>query len=123
MDGAQDVFAQADAAARLRRAWAESLCYAISQCHPIDASQIMAAALEDMETGGPDPAFGPIRGDAEWWAETAPQHELQEYTHAGMNQLAARALGPSERIRLISLLWMDLPIEHRRSFVRKVGEQ
>ena len=123
MDGAQDadaVFDEAIASAKLRRAYAESLCYAIGQCRPKDAAQIMAAALEDMEVGGPDPAFGPLRADAEWWAELAPPHEVQEYVYAGLKQLGQQALGSGARKRMILALWQGLSADDKRAFIAKV---
>ncbi len=126
MDGAiqtaDAVFDAATVAARLRNAWAEALCHAISECHPQDAAQIMVAALEDMVGEGPQAdAFGTLRGDAQWWAETAPQHELQEYTYAGMKQLGQRALGPGARKRLILTLWQGLTPADKRAFIAKVA--
>ena len=119
---ADAVFEAASVAARLRQAWNAALCFAISQCNHHDAAQIMTAALEDMETTGPEPAFGPIRADAEWWAETAPTHEVQEYVHAGMKRLGKDALGISARKRLILPIWHGLPATDKRAFIAKVSQ-
>ena len=107
---------------RFRAEWANSLALCIAECHPQDAAQVMTAALEDMQIGGPQgPSFGAVRSDAEWWAETAPQHELQEYAYAIMTVLAGRALGRTSRLRFIVALWNGLDPEDKRAFLHKVG--
>lgn len=121
MDGA-DPFDAALASAELRRAWAESLCIAISQCHPIDASQIMVAALEDMSRGSPPHTFLTLTDeDADLWAACAPQHELQAYTFAGLKQLGQRALTPAIRRRFIADLWRGLSQDDRKAFLARVA--
>lgn len=119
---ADAVFDAAVAEARQRKIWAQALCNFIGDCHPVDASQVMVAALEDMVGDGPEVnVFCTLRGDAQWWAETAPQHELQEYTYAGMKQLGQRALGPGARKRLILTLWQGLTPADKRAFIAKVA--
>ena len=116
------VFDQAEAAAKLRSAWAESLAYAIGQCHPLDASQIMAAALEEMEQGAPPHPFLAIRQeDADFWAASAPQHELQAYLFAAMKEMTARAITPAIRRRYIAALWSGLPDADRKAFIAHVS--
>lgn len=110
--------------ARPRDVRAEALCLAIAACDPADASLIMVEALQDMETGGPQhDALGTLRSDAAWWAETAPQHEVQEYVHEGMKRLAARALGRTTRLRLIASLWNGLSAEDKAAFLARVTGQ
>ena len=115
------VFDQAEAAAKLRAAWAESLGLAISQCHPIDASQIMVAALEQMEQGAPPHTFLTLtQDDADFWAASAPQHELQAYLFAAMKEMTARAITPAIRRRYIAALWSGLPEPDRKAFIAHV---
>ena len=116
------VFDEAERAAKLRAAWAESLCMAISQCHPIDASQILTAALEEMEQGAPPHVFLRLtQEDADFWAMNAPQHELQAYLFAGLKQLPARAITPAIRRRFIAALWAGLPEADRKAFIAHVS--
>ena len=108
---------------RLRAEWAETLCFAIGQCHPHDAAAIMAAALEDMTTTGPqhDP-FERYTADAEWWAELAPAHELQAYVYAGLKDITRNALGRNARKRFIATLWKGLSPDDRRAFIIHVSK-
>ena len=106
---------------RLRAEWANSLALCLNECHPADAAAICAAYLQDAERGGPNSAFGPIRADAIWWAETAPPHELQEHVLAGMRILASRALGPTARRKFIAALWSGLDPNDRADFIARVA--
>ena len=118
------IFDQAEAAAKLRRAWAESLAHAIGHCHPVDASQIMVAALEDFGAGSPPHTFLTLtQDDADFWAACAPQHELQAYTFAGLKELGQRALTPAIRRRFIAQLWNGLPVADRNAFLAHVQGQ
>ena len=118
------IFDQAEHAAKMRRAWAESLAYAVSQCHPVDASQIMVAALERSSEGSPPHVFLTLtQEDADFWASCAPQHELQAYTFAGLKELGQRALTPTIRRRFIAQLWNGLPVADRKAFLAHVQGQ
>ena len=111
-----------DPAVILRAAWAETLCFAIRECDPEDAAQVMTACLQSWEAGMPEPGiFGATRGDAEWWADLAPDHELQEFAYAALRQLGQRALGQSARKRFILVLWNGLSPDDKRGFLEKVG--
>jgi hypothetical protein len=101
----------------------EVLCNAIEACDPQDAPSIMLAALEGMETGGPGltDMLGRVREDAVWWADIAPQHELQEYVYAGMKRLAGGAMGSATRKRFIVALWNGLSADDRAAFLAHVG--
>jgi hypothetical protein len=116
-----DPFADAMAALHLRKAWATRLASVIGHCHPQDAAIICAAFLQDRETGGPEvSAFGNVRSDAEWWADIAPPHEVQEYVYAGMKVMASRAIGSSARRRFIAALWAGLDASDRAAFIQRV---
>lgn len=98
------------------------LAEVISRCDPSDAAQIMAAALQSMETDGPEhDVFGTVRRDAEWWAELAPPHEVQAYVAAGLKQLAAKAIGPKARKELIVHLWNGMAAADKSAFLKAVG--
>lgn len=115
------MFDQAEASARTRAAWADALCFAIRQCHPIDASQIMTAALQEIEQGAPPHVFITLTSeDADFWAMNAPQHELQAYLFAALRQMPARAIPPAIRRRFIAALWEGLPEPDRKAFVAHV---
>ena len=104
---------------RLRAEWAQALCYAISECHPDDAKQIMAAALEDLAAGDPpmrDP-FGDLRQDAAFWADCAHPVELEAYFSAALKRLLNRSLGIRARKRLLVALWCSLSDGDRRAFM------
>jgi len=110
---------------RLRGAWAEALCFAISECHPDDAAQIMAAALEGMGAGMPpmrDP-FGDLRQDATFWADIAHPVELEAYFSAALTRLGSRALGIQSRKRLFVALWQSFPLTDRQAFLSRVDAQ
>jgi hypothetical protein len=98
------------------------LAEVISRCEPTDAAQIMAAALQQMESDGPQhDAFGTVRRDASWWAESAPVHEVQAYVMAGLKQLGAKAIGHSARKQLLAALWTDMRAEDKSAFLRAIG--
>lgn len=116
--------ATASAAMRLRMERANTLAIAIADAHPDDAHQIMTAALDDMQTIGPmTSSFGPIRDDAQWWAEICPQHELQEYVYAGLKVLAGRALGRSARLKFLAALWNGVAPNDKQEFIDRVARQ
>ena len=107
---------------RLRAIQAEMLCQLLADMDQTDAAQVMTAALDEMRIGGPQGAtFGPVRDDAEWWAETAPQHELQEYAYAAMKVMAGRALGRSARLRFLAVLWNGVSPDDKREFLARVA--
>lgn len=116
-----DHFSTADM--RLRAEHATSLALALADCHPQDADQIVAAWLADRLTTGPEPAFGTIRDDAAFWAETAPQVEVQEYVWAGVKVLAGKAMGRTARQRFLALLWNGMAADDRRAFLQRVTPQ
>lgn len=111
------------AAARLRAERATTLALALADCHPQDADQIIAAWLAERLTTGPEPAFGAIRDDAAFWAETAPQVEVQEYVWAGVKVLADKAMGQTARQRFLALLWNGMAADDRRAFLQRVTAQ
>lgn len=110
---------------RMRAEWAKALCFAISECHPDDAKQIMVAALDDMAAGDPprrDP-FCNIRDDAEWWADCAHPAELEVYFSSALKRLGNRALGVKARKRLFVALWQSFPLADRQAFLSRVDAQ
>lgn len=107
---------------RMRAEWAKALCYAIAECHPDDATQIMAAALEDMAAGQPTRPFPfcDIRSDADWWADCAHPAELECYFSSALKRLGDRALGMKARKRLFVALWQSFPLADRLAFLARV---
>lgn len=91
----------------------------------MDAAQICMAFLESMETGGPtlgDP-FGMVTGDAMFWADCAPAHELVAYGTAALNRLRGTALGIGTRKRLFAALWRSFKDEDRKAFLSRVDAE
>ena len=121
----RDPFDEALAAIALRKAWAESLCYALSQCHPDDAVQIMTAALQDMVIGSPVPAFSQLadslKQDAEWWLAYVSDLEAQVFLEAIIDHIGNRALGIAARKRFIATLWNGLDERDRDAFLARFG--
>jgi hypothetical protein len=67
---------------RRRAEAATALACAIGECHPEDACEIMAAALESLSVGAPLPVFVSIMDDARWWASCASPAEIKAYALA-----------------------------------------
>lgn len=108
-----------------RRAAVLALCDAIANCHPEDAAQIMAAALDDIGAGDPpmrDP-FGDLREDATFWADCAHPIELEAYFASALKRLGSVALGIKARKRLFVALWQSFPLADRQAFLSRVDAQ
>lgn len=121
-DSGPEINPSVSASARLRAAWLTAMTFALRECHPDDADQIVAAWIEGRLTDGPQPdVFGTLQADAAWWAETAPQVEVQAYVRSGMECLASKALGRTTRLRLMAQLWNGLSAEDRAEFIKRVG--
>jgi len=67
---------------RKRAEAATALAHAIADCHPQDACEIMAAALQDLSVGTPLPVFVSAMDDARWWASCASTAELKAFALA-----------------------------------------
>ena len=114
-----------DPALRLRMEWANSLCFALGECHPDDAAAICAAFLETVETGGPvlgDP-FGMVAGDARLWAVAAPPHELVAYTLAGLAELPKAHLSNPARKTCFKAIWRSFSDIERAAFIAAVTKK
>lgn len=103
---------------RLHRVRALGL--AISICEPTDALAVMSAALEDLGAGMPCPWSDALRENALYWADTASEAELVEYSSAALARLTGAALGLAHRKRLMAALWKSLPDAERRAFLARV---
>jgi hypothetical protein len=107
---------------RMRAESAAALCAAIGECHPDDAVQVLAAALDDLGAGDPpmrDP-FGNLRADASFWADCAHPVELEAYFASALHRLGNRALGIKARKRLFVAFWHSFPIADRQAFLSRV---
>lgn len=94
---------------------------AISEAHPRDAAVLMTAALQALETDGPQhDLFGTARRDAEWWADIAPPHEVQAYVLAGLRQIGSAAIGPKARKEIFAALWLGMSAADRTAFLQRV---
>ncbi len=95
------------------------MCFTLGQCHAEDATAICAAYLDSVKTSGPvlgDP-FGMMAGDARFWADCAPIHELAAYGAAALEKLRGLALAKNARKRLFWDLWASFGPDDRRSFL------
>ena len=101
----------------------QRLVVAIGACHPRDAAQVMAAALEDMSAGMPDVSqgfFGAMRADAEFWSDLATPPEIEAYVAAGLRVIERSAFCARARKRLFAALWASFPDADRRAFLARV---
>jgi hypothetical protein len=105
-----------------RKAWADSAWYALEQCDPQDVAHICATCLAELETGGPamGDLLGTVTGDALFWADCAPVHELVAYGTAALDRLRGRALGLDTRKRLFARLWETFDPKDRQAFLARV---
>lgn len=104
---------------RVRMGWAESLCFALGECHPDDASAICAAFLESQAAGMPgcDP-WGDIRADAAFWTDSAHVAEVEIYTCAGLHKLGRMALAKTARKKLFRALWRSFTSAEQAAFIK-----
>lgn len=98
------------------------LTAAIACAHPDDARAILSAALEDLGAGMPKPhhPFDRLREDAQFWADTASEAELAEYSSAAIKRLETAPLALRMRKRLLAVLFQSLPEADRRAFLGRV---
>ena len=114
-----------DHALRLRAEWANSLVYALTECHPEDAAAICVAFLETVETNGPiigDP-FGVTVSGARLWVAAAPTHELVAYTLAGLERLPNALLSNLARKTCFKALWRSFTEVERAAFIAAVTKK
>lgn len=101
--------AAVDAAERLpdgRRALGEALC----------------GALDTVCAGAPRfDAFGDMRQDAGWWADTATPMELEIYASAALRRIERTHFADRARKRLFWTLWQLMGEADRKAFLSKVG--
>lgn len=102
--------AAVDAAERLpdgRRALGEALC----------------GALDTVGAGAPRfDAFGDMRDDARWWADTATPMELEIYTAAALRRIERATFAVRARKRIFWLLWETMSDADRAAFLAKVTQ-
>jgi len=106
----------------IRKDWANAVWFALDHCAPEDVAHIAATCLADLETGGPTlgDIFGTVSGDAAFWADCAPAHELVAYGTAALDRLRGSALGIGTRKRLFARLWETFDTKDRQAFLRHV---
>ncbi|WP_374292552.1 hypothetical protein [Paenirhodobacter enshiensis] len=109
----------------IRKDWANAVWFALDHCDPEDAAHICATCLADLETGGPTlgDIFGTVMGDAVFWADVAPAHELAAYGLAALDRLRGTALGIGTRKRLFARLWETFDPKDRQAFLRRVDAE
>lgn len=107
---------------RIRKEWAKVAWVALENCDPQDVAHICATYLAEMETGGPvmGDLLGTVTGDALFWADCAPAHELVAYGTAALERLRGLALGLDTRKRLFARLWETFDTTDRRAFLERV---
>lgn len=107
---------------RMRAEWANSLTFALGECHPEDAAKICVAFLQTVETDGPvigDP-FGITVSNARLWVAAAPAHELIAYTLAGLEHLPNAHLSKPARKACFNALWRSFTDAERANFIKQV---
>ena len=103
-----------------RKQAATALAEAIAECHPVDACQIMAAALDDLSVGDPVPPLDAADAWAENWASIATPHEIEAVFGAALERLDNTALGIKARKRLFLALWESFDNSDRLTFIGHV---
>jgi hypothetical protein len=105
------------------KAAADRLVVAITEAHPLDAVQLMCAALDDLGPPSPEYAFllERIRADADFWAEFASPLALEAHLAAILRVLGKTAFGLPARKRLMVLFWNSLTPPERAAFVDRVA--
>jgi len=85
------------------------------------ANAIMAAALEERRAGPPPHmAFGDIREDAAFWADTATPAEVEAVVAAGLRRIERTQFAAAARKRLFVALWETMEADDRRAFLARV---
>lgn len=109
----------------IRKEWANAAWDALDHCDPADRAHICATCLAELETGGPvmGDLLGTITGDALFWADCAPPHELVAYGVAALDRLRGTALGIGTRKRLFARLWETFDTKDRQAFLRRVDAE
>jgi len=83
-------------------------------------------AFDLLCAGSPRPggdAWSLLREDADFWADTAPQQEIEAYVAAGLRELERRELAPRLRKRLLKSLWLSMPWDWQRDFLARVDPE
>lgn len=86
----QEIYGFRSTEYQLRFARARTLAFAIAECDPRDACQIMAAALDDLSAGMPGAPLFSYTETANWWADLASETELKAYLLACWSRLPAK---------------------------------
>ena len=73
---------------RNRAEAATALCYAIANCDPEDAAQIMTSVLIELSAGMPIAELHGVMEQAAFWADLATPPELDAYALACTNRMA-----------------------------------
>ena len=99
------------------------LCVLLQAVRPEDirkVSMLLVSWLDDVGAGSPqlDP-FGDLRGDAQFWAETAHPAELESYVAAGTRRLERTQLSEAARKRLFVVFWEIMSDADRRKFLQR----
>jgi hypothetical protein len=110
---------------RIGKEWANSAWFALDHCDPEDVAHICSTLLAELETGGPvmGDLLGTVTGDALFWADCAPVHELVAYGMAALDRLRGIALGLDIRKRLFAKLWETFDPKDRQAFLTRVDAE
>jgi len=88
--------------------------------------EVLAAALDTVGAGAPSyAAFGDMREDARWWADTATPVEVEIYLSVILRRLHGLSRGGlalRARKRVFMALWKTMGDEDQKSFLAKVTE-
>lgn len=80
--------------------------------------EALSAALDTVAGGAPRyDAFGDMRQDAKWWADTATPVELEIYTAAALRRIERVSFAERARKRLFWALWSAMSGKDRAAFL------
>lgn len=80
--------------------------------------EAMCGLLDTLGAGAPRfDAFGDMREDARWWADTATPMELEIYASAALRRIERAAFAPRARKRILWNLWQVMSDKDRKAFL------
>lgn len=80
--------------------------------------EALCAALDTVGGGAPEyAAFGDMRADADWWADTATPTELEIYAGAALRRIQRTTFASRARKRLFNMLWQSFSSDERTAFL------
>lgn len=86
--------------------------------------EALCAALDTVGAGAPRyEAFGDLREEADWWADTATPLEIEVYAVAALKRIRKATFATRARKRLFMAMWEEFTPQDRSAFLSKVNGQ